>query len=669
MRVLLVGVDTGGTFTDLAFMSEEGRVFIAKVPSTPSDPSQAILAGLKRAAPRPGFAVVHGTTVATNALLERRGAKTALLTTQGCRDVLEIARQTRAELYSLAPLSSDPLIPRELRYEALERLDRNGEVVIPLDMESLERALDAAHMQGVESVAVCFLHSYLSPDHEREAGRRARARGFHVSLSSDIAPEYREYERTSTVCADAYVAPVMAGYIGRLQERLREVGASRLAVMQSNGGTLRAEEAAANAIKTVLSGPAGGLIAAMKTAKAAGFARVMTFDMGGTSTDVSLMDGEPVTIRTGEVAGLPLLTPMLDIHTVGAGGGSIARVDSGGGLRVGPQSAGADPGPVACGHGHQLTVTDANLLLGRIPAALRLAGGLPLDVERVRRFFMKFAAALNLTSERAAEGILAVVNAQMARALRHISVERGRDPADYTLVSFGGAGGLHACALAEAVGMRCILVPRFPGAFSALGLALADVRREYARSFFARTDRESDPEVKKALEELAERAREDMSREGVAPGDVLLAPFVEARYTGQSYALRVPFQYRLSTAARAFHRAHRDRYGHSDKTQPVEVVTAGLTASGASGSMLPRNAGMLFMESPPAAPEPKQQETRIWLDDAWRECLLYSRASLIPGQRLNGPAVVIQEDATTWIEPGWHGVVNPQSDIMLTRDS
>jgi len=679
---MLIGIDTGGTFTDFVFLTADGRLSVAKAPSTPEDPSRAVFDGLRLHSLSPGFVVVHGTTVATNALLERRGAKTALLTTQGCRDVLEIARQTRAELYSLAPAPRDPLIPRELRFEVPERLDGQGDVVTPLDGEAVERALDAIQAQGVESLAVCFLFSFLRPDHEQEVGRRARARGLTISLSCEIAPEYREYERTATVCANAFVAPVMARYIERLAERLNGLGAGRLAVMQSNGGTLRAEEAAANAVKTVLSGPAGGLVAAVRTARGAGIARIMTFDMGGTSTDVALVDGEPVTMRTGEVAGLPLLMPMLDIHTVGAGGGSLARVDAGGGLRVGPQSAGADPGPVAYGRGSQLTVTDANVLLGRLPSSVRLAGRLRLDAERVRAHFGVFAATLNLTPEQAAEGILAVVNAQMARALRHISVERGRDPADYTLVAFGGAGGLHACALAESLGMRRVLIPRYPGAFSALGLVLADVRREYARSLFVRASeghkdatrstqhaiRNADLAVRAVVSDLAAQARREMAREGVAPDAVVLESFAEARYVGQSYALRVPFRRRLMTAARAFHRMHQAHYGHADPTQPVEIVTVGLTAVGRSETA--GRAALLTMgdtegiqgEIPPVEP---LGTARVWLEDGWRDAPVYAREQLKRGHQIAGPSIVVQEDATTFLEPTWRAMIDAQSNLVL----
>jgi N-methylhydantoinase A len=657
---MIVGIDTGGTFTDLVYLDDRG-IRIHKVPSTPKDPSLAAENGLIQLGVPRGYALVHGTTVATNALLEGKGAKTALITTRGCRDVLEIARQTRDELYSFSPKRRNPLVPRDLRFEISERLDWKGEVVTDLNTAELEQVLDRAVDAGVESVAVCFLFSYLRPEHEEEVGVRSRRRGFVVSLSHEIAPEYREYERTSTVCANAIVAPVMANYIARLAKLAKNNGAARLSIMQSNGGTLRAEEAASNAIKTVLSGPAGGLVAATHITKQAGFRRILTFDMGGTSTDVALIDGKPETMRSGDIAGMPLLTPMLDIHTIGAGGGSISRLDAGGGLRVGPESAGAVPGPIAYGRGTQVTVTDANVLLGRIPVDTHLAGSLPLHPERVREHLTRFAAELGISPEGAATGILEVVNAQMARALRHISVERGHNPAEYALAAYGGAGPLHACALAESLAIRTVILPRYPGAFSALGLALADVRREYVRSTFAPATKPYEPSIKAALGELESRARKEMKSEGFGPRDILCDRFVEARYVGQSYALRVPFRSSLESAARGFHRAHHLRYGHSESSQAVEIVAAGLAAAGRSNRDLP-------VPEMPKHPGRPLGLTRLWLNDAFINAPLYARHELAEGQPISGPAIITQSDSTTYIPPEWQSATDPFANLILTRN-
>lgn len=652
-----VGIDTGGTFTDFVFLQPDGRMEVSKLPSTPDDPSRALVEGIASASLEPGFDIVHGTTVATNALLERNGAKTALITTQGCRDVLEIARQTRDRLYDLCPAPRIPLIPRELRFEVPERLDWRGDLVTPLDVSALREFLDRMEAAEVSSVAVCFLFSFLNPTHEREAGRIARERGFTVSLSHEIAPEFREYERTSTVCANAYVAPVMAAYLGKVQERAQALGAARFSVMQSSGGTLRASEAAAGAVKTVLSGPAGGLVAAVRIAEQAGIRRIMTLDMGGTSTDVALVDGQPVTMRTGEVAGLPLLTPMLDIHTVGAGGGSIARVDSAGGLRVGPQSAGANPGPVAYGIGEELAVTDANILLGRLPAGTLLAGSCPLDECRVRDRFNRLAKVLKVTPEEAADGVIKVVNAHMARALRHISVERGHDPADYTLVPFGGAGPLHACALAESLGISSILIPRYPGAFSALGLALADVKREYAQTLLLPAEPASEHALALTIQALRQRAGRELAEEEIAADARLFNPFLEAQYCGQSYGIRIPFSKSMHAAARSFHRAHKSRYGHCDPTQPVEIVTVGIEAIGRTSVHLP--------PSPTGFANAGLATAAIWHVGRSVTCPVYQRASIKPGDSIDGPAIVTQLDCTTVIDSGWRATADPFANLIL----
>ncbi len=481
----IIGVDIGGTFTDFVVLAG-GEIRIHKTPSTPHDPSVAFLRGLEELEIGSGAAFVHGSTVATNAILERRGARTALLTTEGFRDVLELGRQTRLGLYDLTPRKHVPLIPREQCHEVPERVDRNGNVLEPLDEGAVRAALDQIKGAGVESLAVCLLFSFANAAHEEQIGALVEAAGLNVSLSSRILPEYREYERASTTAANAYVAPLMQRYLRRLDEKLTALGRRRLWVMQSNGGVLSVEGAAREAVRTVLSGPAGGVVAAWQVGRAAGFERLLAFDMGGTSTDVSLIDGEPATSREGGIGDLPIRVPLLDIHTVGAGGGSLARVDAGGRLRVGPESAGADPGPACYGRGDLATVTDANLVLGRLLPQSFSAGRIRLDLERAQAAIRKIATALRLPVEEAAEGIVRVADTQMARALRKVSVERGHDPRRFCLIAFGGGGPLHACALAEELGIPTVLVPRYPGALSALGMLLSDFRKENSR-----TDRKS----------------------------------------------------------------------------------------------------------------------------------------------------------------------------------
>jgi N-methylhydantoinase A len=665
-----VGVDVGGTFTDFVFIDRAGRITVQKWASTPADPSLSILQGL-RAAQDAGllaarFTLIHGTTVATNALLERRGARTALITTQGFRDVLEIGRQTRDHLYAFHPTRTLPLLPQALRYEVEERVEWRGEVVTDLNQYYAEELVERLAHEGIESLAVCLLFAYLNPVHERLIGAIARAQGLSVSLSCDIAPEPREFERTATTVANAFVAPIMARYLERLAERSQAMGASVLRVMQSNGGALSAEEAGEQAIKTVLSGPAGGVVAAGKIGREAGFARLLTFDMGGTSTDVALvLDGECPTVTTGRTAGFPLRTPMLDIHTVGAGGGSLVWIDAAGSLRVGPQSAGADPGPVAYGKGESLTVTDAHVLLGRLPADARLGGRMALDIARVRSRFTALAAQLQRPVEQAALGVIQVADAAMSRALRHISVERGYDPADFALLSFGGAGGLHACALAESLGMRSVVVPRFPGAFSALGLALAETRREFALPLSAAEMRlDADPEACRVLETrfaglealAAARSAQD---EATTPSES--TRLLDLRYTGQAFDLRVPVvrgnDIRATLAA--FHHAHRARYGHSDPREAVEAVALRIV-------IVRKTAQPALVVELPAEPGKPIGLTSLYGETGWLEAPLLLRETLAAGQHIVGPAVVLQSDATTYLAPGWQGTVDTQANLVLT---
>jgi N-methylhydantoinase A len=659
-----LGVDVGGTFTDFALLDAGGVLRVWKRPSTPSDPSRAVVEGLKLGG-APGFALIHGTTVATNALLERRGACTGLIATRGLRDAIEIGRQARRNIYDLSPSRPAPLIDRRLRAEVSERVDWLGREGRPLDEAEAGAALDALVRDGIESLAVCLLFSYLNPEHERRIGEMGRARGLMVSLSHIVSPEPREFERAATTVANAFVAPVVARYLERLETAVRVLGADAVRIMQSNGGALSAAEAARLPIMTALSGPTGGLVAASRLADGSGLRRIITFDMGGTSTDVSLMpDGEPSIVNTGSIGDFPIRTPMLDIHTVGAGGGSIAWLDNAGALRVGPESAGADPGPVAYGRGDAITVTDANVLLGRIPADLRLAGTMPLFPERVRDAFRALAGRLGCSSEEAALGVVEVVNAGMARALRRVSIERGHDPADFCLVAFGGAGGLHACALADAIGARSILVPRYPGALSAIGLALADVRREYVealphRAEFVLGSSELERAAASALERLRGRAFADMAGDGIGPDRIRLSSSVDLQYVGQSFALRIPAGERIGAAEAArFHAAHRLRYGHSDPREPVEAVAVRLQAAATSG------APPVQAELPEGSSGPCSR-TRVAFRQGVRETPIWERESLGAEWSVEGPAIVVQPDATTLVEPGWQARAGRAGEIFM----
>lgn len=546
-----VGVDSGGTFTD--FIAWDGRgLRSAKIRSTPDDPARAILAGVRSF---PASEVVHGSTVATNALLQRIGARTALVTTRGFEDILELARQNRARLYDWTPAPRQGLLGDGLRFGVAERTLHDGSVLEPL-LDS-EVANLAARVGDAEAVAVCLLHSYANPEHERRIGEALRQADYAVSLSSEILPEYREYERAATTVVNAYVSPLMQGYIRSLRSNLPGVG---LRVFQSNGGSISADEASNEAVRTVLSGPAGGLVGAAAVAEQLGIDRFITFDMGGTSTDVSLYDGEPAYTTEGAAGGLPVRVPMLDIESIGAGGGSIAFFDEGSALRVGPRSAGAVPGPICYGSGTEVTVTDANLLLGRIETGSFLEGTIQLDVDRTREYAEVAAAEAGVSVEDLALAIIRAVNAKMERAVRSVSMERGHDPRGYAMICFGGAGPLHACQLADNLGIGRVVVPAHAGVLSALGMLVADCVRDYSRSVL-----NQDPAA--AFADLEATALNEMRDQGYA--DMTIIRSLDMRYVGQSYELNVP-----ESRSDEFDSAHERRYGYCHSGRATEAVTA-----------------------------------------------------------------------------------------------
>jgi N-methylhydantoinase A/oxoprolinase/acetone carboxylase beta subunit len=559
--IVRAGVDTGGTFTDFVFWDGKScRTFKAR--STPDDPARAILAGLEE----PAAEIVHGSTVATNALLERRGARTALVTTAGFEDLLEIGRQNRRKLYDWFDPGVAPLTPPELRFGLQERVAYDGSVLRAPLREEVERVAEEIVAAGAESVAVCLLHSYANPAHEKLLGEALRARGLFASLSHEVLPEYREFERASTTAINAYVSPLMARYLGGLSRALP--AGTRLRVFQSNGGSMSAGYAGEAAVHTVLSGPAGGVLGAVAVGRAAGFERIISFDMGGTSTDVALYDGAFTMTSEGELDGLPVRVGMLDVHTVGAGGGSIAWLDPAGALRAGPRSAGAEPGPVCYGQGEEITVTDANLFLGRIDPERFLGGRMALDAERAAAHMEAFARRCGVGAREVAEAILAAANANMERAIRRVSLERGHDPREFALVAFGGAGPLHACELAERLEIATVLAPRHAGVLSAYGMLTADFVREYSHSALDR-----DPET--LFSDLETRAREDLAAEGFAQAQ--LERSVDLRYAGQSYEINTPWSGRG-----AFDAAHERLYGYAHAGREVESVAVRLRAIGVS---------------------------------------------------------------------------------------
>jgi N-methylhydantoinase A len=649
----LIGVDTGGTFTDLILV-EGTSVRTWKLPSTPDDPSRAVLEGVRHLLGERKALVFHGSTVATNALLEGKGAKVALAVTEGFRDLLRIGRQNRPDLYAMHPRRNPPLAPSGRTVEVRERMLADGAVGAPLTDKEIARAVAAVRESGGDSVALCLLHSYANPDHEARLAAALEAAGFRVSASHRILPEYREFERASTTAVNAAVSPVMERYISRLQKGL---GAGHLKIMQSNGGSILAETAGREAVRTILSGPAGGMTGAFETARRAGFERIITFDMGGTSTDVGLCDGAlPATSET-VIAGWPVKVPMIDIHTVGAGGGSIARIDAGGALRVGPESAGADPGPVCYGRGDRVTVTDANLYLGRLLPARFLGGRMKLHLGRCRKAVEALAAEAGLTPRRLAEGIVEVAESTMAGALRVVSVQRGFDPRDFTLLPFGGAGGLHACALAEKLAISRILVPVHPGLLSAVGMVLSDSIRDYSRSVL-RPGETPRSELERLFAPLKEQARREMAAEGVQAARLRLERSVDLRYRGQSFEVNVP----LSADFRGdFHAAHERLYGYRDDIRELEIVTLRLRAVGrgphadlthgicTEGEVRPvENAGIILAGSP-------------------TDCPVFERAQLPCGGELEGPALLVEETATHLIAEGWRGKVDERGNLVLER--
>lgn len=659
MTPKVVGIDTGGTFTDFVLLDEGGKLRVHKVLSTPDNPAKAVLAGLRHLLNGAAADIVHGSTVATNALLERKGAKAALVTTAGFEDVLEIGRQTRAAIYDLNVEKPPPLIPRERRIGVAERVGPQGEVLRELSDESIRTTVDALRALGVDSVAICLLHSYANPKHEDALlGAIESELDAFVTSSYQVLPEFREYERSSTTVVNAYVGPVMARYLSQLGD---EVTSGRVRIMQSNGGIMSLEAAQRLAVQTILSGPAGGAVGGFALGQRAGFDNVITFDMGGTSTDVCLCAGELSRTSETVIGDVPIRVPVIDIHTVGAGGGSIAYRDPGGSLRVGPRSAGAAPGPICYGQGGtELTVTDANLFLGRLSPEHFLGGERQLEVTPISDAIASFAAQMNLSMTDAAEGIVRVANATMERAMRVISLERGHDPRDFTLVCFGGAGAMHAADLARNLGIPRIMVPRAAGLLSALGMLLADVVRDYSRTLLVRAADLDDERLDRAFGELETRANTEYESEGIAAGQLLLERSLDVRYVGQGHELSVPMSADFETS---FHDIHHRRFGYADPKRPTEVVNVRVRA--------------VARTDQPPMPEHELQaadasaatlgECAIVFDGDERESLLIDRSKLQPGNAFSGPALVVEYSTTTVVPPDFHCRVDAGENLILER--
>ena len=665
-----IGIDVGGTFTDFVILDDVGMT-VYKVPTTPRDQSQAILQGLEQLPVDVHSPVMHGTTIATNALLERRGAKTALITTRGFADVLAIGRQDRPELYTFAQPARHPLVSQDLRLEADERIDCQGHIQKELDMAEVRELLRVLRDNHVESVAVVLLFSFLNGVHEQKIADMLKQElpGVPFSLSLDILPEYREYERTVTTVVNAYVRPLVMRYLIRLGNVL--TGRS-LHIMQSSGGTMDAEQASSQAARLVLSGPAGGIAGSFALAKQAlhtSVPQIMTFDMGGTSTDVALCPGRIPQTNEGDIGGFPIRLPATQIHTVGAGGGSLARVDVGGVLRVGPQSAGALPGPVCYGQGGKVpTVTDANLVLGRLIPSQFLGGtgSKALDEESAYAAIGRLGDRLHLSVEETALGIVRVANATMERALQRVSIECGYDPRSYVLLPYGGAGPLHACAIAQALGIRKILVPRYPGVLSAFGLLMADLTGDASHALLAplRILAASPERVGSVIDQLKSKV---LGRLGTKLQDVRLHGSLDLRYAGQSYELTVPMDLPVTVksveeAGRAFHTAHHTRYGYSAPELPVESVAVRLQAAIPQGQNTPPpRESVEYSFSISDAPL-----TSVYFSaDRPRDIPLVHRDHLTDGCMFAGPALIVQYDSTVVIPAGWHTQVDRWRNLHL----
>jgi len=658
-ETLRAAIDTGGTFTDCVFL-RDGRLEVLKVFSTPSDPGGAMLDALGQIAAGKRVAARHGTTIGTNAMLERRGARVAFITTAGFEDTIAIGRQTRAELYNWFAPIPECLVPEKLRFGVPERVSAEGAVLQSPGEEELRALAEAVRASEAEAVAISLLFSFAAPETEQRVEAALRVLGIPVSASHRILPEFREYERGSTTVVNAYLAPKMQTYLLSLEEQVASSHqGGRVDVMQSSGGIVSARLAAQEPVRTVLSGPAGGVIGATRVAQWAGFERIIGFDMGGTSTDVFLSDariGGVRRTRESIVAGVPVSVPMLEIHTAGAGGGSLARFDAGGMLRVGPESAGADPGPICFGRGEQATVTDANLLLGRLDEGSFLGGKVRLDRERAERFLHAQKGPLE-TSEAFAAGIVRVVETEMDKAIRVISVEQGHDPRDFALVAFGGGGPLHACSLARGLRIPTVLIPAMPGALSALGILLADVVRDHARTIMLPGTQIA--ALEPLFAQLEKQARDEFAAEGLA-GEPAYS--VDLRYAGQGYELNVPWTVTdAGESVHAFHRLHQQRYGFCESNQPVQIVSVRLRMTAAARPFEPERREFV----PGDGTNALDGEREIWFDTAFHRARVYRRERLRPGDTFAGPALVTEYTSATVLPPGCDLTVDALGNLII----
>lgn len=663
--MLRIGIDTGGTFTDFVVLDGE-KIQVFKLPSTPDEPEKAVLEGLdKIVGKKNDFLVQLGSTVATNAFLERKGAKCVLITNQGFEDIVEIGRQNRPGLYSLSASRPEPLVNSRNRIGIKERSLWNGEKLVPLEKKSLDWVLAKVEKLKPEAIAVVLLYSFLDPENERRIGEALSSIGVPVSLSHQILPEFREYERTSTTLINAYVQPIMSRYLHGLSQN-EMIQRGRLTVMQSNGGSISAATAANEPIRTLFSGPAGGVVGAFTTAQQAGFNRIITFDMGGTSTDVCLCDSKIETTSETLLDHHPVSVQMIGIHSIGSGGGSVAWVDKGGLLKVGPKSAGADPGPICYGKGTEVTVTDANLFLGRLDPDFFLGGELKLHPDRIPAALKKLSRQLAKVGdkdwelEEIAEGILKIANTQMERAIRVISLQKGYDTRDFTLVSFGGAGGFHACDLARSLMIPRVLVPQNPGTLSAYGILRSDIVRDASQTLVLTTEQNDYYSViEKKLKDLRQQVVKDLADQGFKERDLQMEESVDSRYLGQSYEINTPFNAGL---VREFHRKHEQLYGYSNPNLPVEFVN--LRVRGRASFPMPK-INRRPDRSEKLVPEAILQEKKVTLGGQAKRIQFFRRDRLAPGNQIEGPAVIVEYSSTTLIPEDFKASIDSWLNILI----
>jgi N-methylhydantoinase A/oxoprolinase/acetone carboxylase beta subunit len=642
-----IGVDTGGTFTDFV-ISIDSKIEIKKIPSTPHNPSLAILEGIRELLERLPF-IIHGTTIATNSLLERKGGKIALITSEGFEDVLFIGRQTRRNLYSLKGEPRAPLLPRHLCFGVKERTSASGKVEKKISIPELQEIIEKIIKSKAEAVAVSLINSYANSSNEKIIAEELKKKKLMASISSEILPEYREYERTATTAVNAYLMPVVSRYLESLEKKMKK---AELRIMQSNEGYISTAKAKSEPIRTAFSGPAGGVVGAFQLAKAAGFRNIISFDMGGTSSDVSLIDGQIRRTNESLISDFPLRIPIIDIHSVGAGGGSIAFIDKGGSLRVGPQSAGADPGPACYGKGDLPTVTDANLVLGRLDPEFFLGGQMKIFPERSLEALEGLARKIKKSLLNTASGIIEIANANMEKAIRVISIERGFDPRSFVLFSFGGAGGMHAVDIASHLKIPQVIVPRNSGVLSAFGLLLADSIKDYSKSILKIADRISRKELEAHFVRLSQKSIKDMAEDGFKKDEISLFPFLDLRYLGQSYEITIPLRHDIRSDfsfISDFHQAHKKLYSYLHPERPVEVVNIRLKAVG-------RCKKIKLKKIKAKSPNPERaliKKQTIHYGGNKCQASVFNRSLLCSGNRLKGPALVIDPESTTFLPPGY----------------